>query len=170
MTGDFNDILEMSEKKGGRPASFVRCHGFRQRIDNCDLMDLIYQGPKFTWYNGRRGIAGIWERLDRSLVNLDWKEIFPNAIVMNLPRTDSDHSPILTLYGGSISRTERPFRLESTCLDPSFTTLVKERWNRFNSIEQAIQCLPPILLQWNKEAFRYIFHKNAGSWIELMEF
>lgn len=47
--GDFNDILSQEEKKGGAPINVRKCNLFRERINNCDLMDMGYVGSRFTW-------------------------------------------------------------------------------------------------------------------------
>jgi hypothetical protein len=49
--GDFNEILENSEKVGGDTRSQGQMLAFRQALDCCDLSDLGYRGPKFTWCN-----------------------------------------------------------------------------------------------------------------------
>lgn len=48
-----------------------------------------------TWTNRRKGGHRINERLDRALANSDWRLLFPEAIVKDLPRFYSDHCPIL---------------------------------------------------------------------------
>lgn len=42
---------------------------FWDTVSYCGLMDLGYNGPNFTWSNGRRGADNILERLDRALAN-----------------------------------------------------------------------------------------------------
>lgn len=49
LTNDFNDIMNIAEKKGGVIASATKCNLFRDRIDECKLMDLSSSGSKFTW-------------------------------------------------------------------------------------------------------------------------
>lgn len=42
--GDFNEVLQASEKRGGLPASARKCALFQNRIDSCRLMDLYAIG------------------------------------------------------------------------------------------------------------------------------
>ncbi|MCH80961.1 hypothetical protein A2U01_0001739, partial [Trifolium medium] len=97
LSGDFNDITSMEEKKGGVSASIRRCNKFRERISACNLLDLGAMGPKFTWrgpiyHGGQR----IYERLDRALCNEKWRLSFPDGYVKVLTRVSfSDHHPIL---------------------------------------------------------------------------
>ncbi|KAL7202772.1 hypothetical protein ACSBR1_034272 [Camellia fascicularis] len=58
-------------------------------------MDLGCTGPKFTWTNNRRGMANTMERLNRALCNENWRTMYPQGTVRNLPRTYSDHFPLI---------------------------------------------------------------------------
>lgn len=66
-------MLSASEKSGGNPLSNSRHNKFCTAVDLCNLMDLGYQGPKFTRSNLRRRNANIKERLDRDFVNSQWR-------------------------------------------------------------------------------------------------
>lgn len=48
LTDDFNDIMNITEKKGGVIASTRKCNLFKDRIHECKLMDLGSSGSKFT--------------------------------------------------------------------------------------------------------------------------
>ncbi|KAL5831728.1 hypothetical protein ACOSQ4_017082 [Xanthoceras sorbifolium] len=63
--GNFNEILEDSEKKGGNPRPRFLIKNFRFALDSCGLSDLGFSGPPFTWFNKRDGNHAIMERLDR---------------------------------------------------------------------------------------------------------
>ena len=89
-------MLAKDEKMGGLPLNGSRLIAFRDCIDQCGLMDLGFHGPKFMWTNKN----SIWhrnikERLDRGLGNSEWKIHFPRTEIHHLPRTKSDHCPIL---------------------------------------------------------------------------
>ncbi|MCH97659.1 hypothetical protein A2U01_0018655, partial [Trifolium medium] len=88
VAGDFNDIKDKSEKKGGAPINHRKCALFKERINQCRLIDLGSIGSRYTWrgplYNG---VDRIYERLDRAMSNDAWRISFPNAIVKVLPRT-----------------------------------------------------------------------------------
>lgn len=51
--GDFNAILSDSERQGGvaRPNS-IGMKAFRKVIEWCQLIDVGFKGPKFTWKRG----------------------------------------------------------------------------------------------------------------------
>lgn len=52
--GDFNEVLTVDEKKGGGPLDTSRALRFAEMLDNCDLTDLGFIGPRFTWTNLRQ--------------------------------------------------------------------------------------------------------------------
>jgi hypothetical protein len=66
-------------------------------IPNSQLIDLGFSGPRFTWSNGRGGLALIRERIDKAYCNVAWRNCFPEACVLHLPKTRSDHCPIFLL-------------------------------------------------------------------------
>lgn len=59
----------MTGIKKGQNNNRKHASRLRKVIDTCQLMDLGYQGTKFTWSNGRVGAAHIKERIDRVLGN-----------------------------------------------------------------------------------------------------
>ncbi|XP_056692109.1 uncharacterized protein [Spinacia oleracea] len=93
--GDLNEITSQADKQGGRPFRFSQCKDMNNFVDAAGLVDLGYDGCPFTWTNARDGAALIRERLDRALVNSPWLHIFPHTKVHHIPRTYSDHAPIL---------------------------------------------------------------------------
>lgn len=52
-------------------------------------------GSRYTWSKNRGGPAHTRSRLDRAFSNEGWVQLFPDSSVRNLPRTYSDHSPLL---------------------------------------------------------------------------
>ncbi|XP_058101914.1 uncharacterized protein LOC131246067 [Magnolia sinica] len=68
---------------------------FSSWIQSQGLVDLPLLGAKYTWSNGRR--SPIQYRLDRFLVSPDWLEAFPSILQTTLPRTTSDHCPLLLI-------------------------------------------------------------------------
>ena len=53
--GDFNEIMDANEKFGGLPKSRRQMMGFRDTLLSCNLHDLGFVGPKYTWSNMRVG-------------------------------------------------------------------------------------------------------------------
>ena len=68
IAGDFNVILDESERYGGHRRTSPICGAFGQCVQNCELKDLGFQGPSYTWKHGQ-----VRERLDRALCNNQWQ-------------------------------------------------------------------------------------------------
>ncbi|XP_028112975.1 uncharacterized protein LOC114311106 [Camellia sinensis] len=103
VAGDFNDFATQGERRSFTSRnSTVRNQKFLDRVNNCNLMDLGSSGPSMTWTNNRKGLANTMERLDRAMCNSEWRTMFPEATVRILPRTYSDHSPLLVYTQGTL--------------------------------------------------------------------
>lgn len=115
--GDFNEILNEEEKRGGAPIDQNRCYRFKRWLNDCGLINLEAIGPRFTWRGqDYKGYGRIYERLDRVVCNAKWRNKFHEASVLNLPRIKSDHHPILlaTSTTDRINKPRYPFRFEDT--------------------------------------------------------
>ncbi|XP_072088236.1 uncharacterized protein [Arachis hypogaea] len=66
--GDFNAIKNQEKKEGGRQKSSTSIQQFRDFINEGRLVDIGYEGDKYTWSNHQFGENHIKERLDRALV------------------------------------------------------------------------------------------------------
>ena len=93
--GDFNEILKFSEKIGGRDKSLRAIRQFRDVLEGCNLYDLGFSGPKFTWRNGQEGQRHVQERLDRFVADEEWRRNFEKARVDHLGFWGSDHRALL---------------------------------------------------------------------------
>jgi hypothetical protein len=68
VAGNFNEILSSNEKFNTTPASQRRMSTFRNCLNTCNLLDLGFNGPRFTWTN-KRPNGLVMERLDKVLCN-----------------------------------------------------------------------------------------------------
>ncbi|KAJ0960519.1 hypothetical protein J5N97_001609 [Dioscorea zingiberensis] len=114
LLGDFNAILTNEEHRGGRfdyynPKSKL----FNEFINVNHLFDLGYIGSPFTWCNNQLGLARRWARLDRFLANNDWVSKFDSYFNKHLPRTASDHSPLLLTATSGSQHKHRVFRFDN---------------------------------------------------------
>ncbi|XP_024161425.1 uncharacterized protein LOC112168750 [Rosa chinensis] len=90
IVGDFNEIVDNSEKTGGVPRRHVQMQGFREAMMDCSLLDMGFFGSPYTWSDYQTK-----ERLDRSLWNVELRNLFPSSRTTHLPPSSSDHSPLL---------------------------------------------------------------------------
>ena len=68
---------------------------FKECLDYCNMIDLGFSGPRFTWTNKREVGALIQERIDRFFVNPSWCTTYPNAKISHLTRCHFNHCPVL---------------------------------------------------------------------------
>ena len=114
--GDFNELVKSHEKRGGRPHPYGQMQKFREVLDECGLLDLGFNGKKFTWFKNYPS-GGIWECLDRAVSTDDWIERFPATKVQSLVCGQSDHSPIIILPEGILVKPQRLWWFEQFWLE-----------------------------------------------------
>ena len=93
--GDFNAFLHFSKKLSIHPPSVKQMEDFGAALEDCHLIDLGFQGYKFTWNNKRLGAANTRERLDRGFANKEWLDIFSVSIVSHKFSHASNHMLII---------------------------------------------------------------------------
>lgn len=93
--GDFNDLMYAKEKVGGRAHPQVLLDGCCRVVEECGLYDVGYTGCMYTWERFRGANKWVQERMDRGLVNNEWKQTFPEAELNVLDVSTSDHLPLL---------------------------------------------------------------------------
>jgi hypothetical protein len=130
--GDFNEILDQSEKEGAAIRRESQMDGFRSVLDDCLLADLGFQGAPFTWSNHKSDGMFTKERLDRALANQEWCSIFPAFKVDVLAARTSDHALLYVCevagppYQHSFGR---GFMFEDNwTLDEEWLVVLKEAW------------------------------------------
>ncbi|XP_075636620.1 uncharacterized protein LOC142608841 [Castanea sativa] len=95
IAGDFNEPLSSADKFGGRVVNSSRSLLFKECLEKCNMVDLGFSGPRFTWTNRREVQNLIKERIDRFFVNPNWCLLYPEARITHLTRCHSDHCPVL---------------------------------------------------------------------------
>ncbi|GKU96985.1 hypothetical protein SLEP1_g10165 [Rubroshorea leprosula] len=132
--GDFNDVTAQNENFDGNLVPQYRICAYTDCMNSCDLLDIGFMGPKFTWVNKRDNHQLIRERLDRAWANPAWKILFPEATLIHLPHVYSDHCPIvLSLEQTFPCSNRKPFRLEKFWLEhESSKDLVASNWTSPN--------------------------------------
>lgn len=101
--GWFNELLDLTDKIGGRPLIPSRVHAFHDCLTQCGLFDLATSGPNCTrtnknwdWWQHTR------EKLDWAFINAEWQVLFlfPKGHCLTLPRFHSYHHPIIISTDG----------------------------------------------------------------------
>ena len=162
LAGDFNEPIIGKDKYGGRPVSVNRSLMLKECLDLCNMIDLGFTGPRFTWTK-RRDIQGlIQERIDRFFVNPSWCLLYPEARVSHLTRCHSDHCPVLLELQPTVrNHRVRPFKFQRFWLsDVSFPKVVENVWGRIPGLTEAIDTFQHEATVWNKLHFGNIFAKK----------
>lgn len=80
--GDFNEIIAHHEKQ--RDKSFLIPKRYlKDLMENCDVVDLSVNGPRFTWINNQSQGNKIKKRLDREIASARWILNHPIAFIFN---------------------------------------------------------------------------------------
>jgi len=93
--GDFNEILSNEEHTGPTARGESQMRQFRDCLEDCQLVDLGFSGPKYTWNNRRQHGHNIQVRLDRAVANGQFTQLFDDVHVENIVTTSSDHFAIM---------------------------------------------------------------------------
>ncbi|CAA7053967.1 unnamed protein product [Microthlaspi erraticum] len=97
LSGDFNDIIDSTEKSGGPQRTEASFGNFRAFLSHSDLFDLQHTGNFLSW-RGTRGIHLVHCRLDRAMANSMWFELYPTNRCHYLDYEGSDHRPLLSEF------------------------------------------------------------------------
>ena len=130
LMGDFNDILEGEESSGfsnlGRRPSGMR--DFQRMVLRCDLSDMGYQGPLYTWCN-KREEGVICKKLDRVLMNGAALNRFQNGFATFEPGGCSDHLRCKIQLKPPVEKIKKPFKYVNAIGSLSgFLPMVQEYW------------------------------------------
>ncbi|XP_074352761.1 uncharacterized protein LOC141691911 [Apium graveolens] len=152
---DFNNVVSQNDKKGGRPYPHNLVQGFRDVLEECQLIDMDLQGHRYMWERGVGTSQWIEVRLDRALVNVSFQAMFEVAKLINLEISTSDHCPILLALQDKnyIARTQR-FKFENAWLHETMCQqIVAEVWaehEHLSLFDKLKECLN-ILSAWGQE-------------------
>lgn len=141
-----------------------RADKFANCMHYCSLIDLGYQGSRFTWTNKQRNGRTILERLDHFLANYDWLNLYPNTTVTHLPRTHSDHCPLLINLEPPQPIQNRIFRFETMWAShPQFQQLVHITWSNNLPLLATTDNFKTVVTRWNQNTFGNIFQQKKEN-------
>lgn len=129
LAGDFNEIIDNSEKSGGPERAEGSFRPFQNMLTSCDLFDLKHTGISLSW-RGRRRTHLVHCRLDRVLVHPAWSDFLPTGRCHYLNFDTSDHRPVITIFDSATRRRNQLFRYDRRLKDnPKVSKLIEEVWN-----------------------------------------
>nr|XP_023906597.1 uncharacterized protein LOC112018316 [Quercus suber] len=162
LVGDFNEPLVQEDKFGGRGVSVNRSLAYKDCLDLCNMVDMGFFGPRYTWTNNWDVNNLILERIDCFFMNSDSCGQYPDAKVTHLPCCHSDHCPVLmeTLPFRTV-HLNRPFRFQEFWpSDMSFPIVVSSAWSCNRNLAESIEVFSEKATLWNKNHFKNIHQKN----------
>lgn len=167
-----------NEKKGGCKRRCNIDNNFYDCCINIGVNNIITSGPKFTWTNKRRGSGNVKERLDRFVVNQQWRKVFPYARAMNCGYFGSDHRAIkLTLnYKRWVVKKEaaNSFMFENKwVLEDSFQEKAEKCWEKAkarHSLPDKLKICGELLQEWAEKDVGHTGKKIKRLSKEIEEF
>ena len=113
--GDFNEVLEGEDHSmyATSPSISPGMRDFQQLIQHCELTDLSYQGPRFTWSN-KRHEGVVCKKLDRVLVSKQWLYQYDQSYSVFELGGCSDHLRCRFYIKEEEKRVKRPFKFTNT--------------------------------------------------------
>ncbi|KAG6718907.1 hypothetical protein I3842_04G176300 [Carya illinoinensis] len=135
---------------------------FRNVISTCELKDLGFRGPRYTWCNKRDNSTVVLERLDRFMGNLCWCNMFERATIFHGFSSYSNHLPLgLDVMGAHLrKRRPKPFRFEAMwVVEEDCTQIIQNTLNQqsnqtcLQDIMSNIAGCASKLQRWNKAKF-----------------
>ncbi|XP_057835614.2 uncharacterized protein LOC131045996 [Cryptomeria japonica] len=176
--GDFDAILDSSDKIGARMGITTSQLGFQNFISDNGLREVKTNKGSYTWSNRRTDKQHIAEKLDRFFLGGNWasKPLLFEARV--LPLAASDHFSIELLICLDCVLIRCPFKFEKMWLrDSSLKEFVASTWKEahvrtgseaFRFLKK-LQHLKGKLKEWNKVKFRNIFNSRSRVEAELKD-
>lgn len=131
--GDFNNVLDFEERKGGRPPIEREVREFADTVAYLNLQDCPSTGCFFTWTNG-----SIFSRIDRIMHNNAWLESgWAIKCHFHTRGTGFDHSPCSAELFNPTKRFRCDFKYCNYWNDdPMFRQELDNSWRRdFGNIE-----------------------------------
>ncbi|GAU46013.1 hypothetical protein TSUD_401350 [Trifolium subterraneum] len=148
------------EKWGRRPPSRVSCDDFLFWSNAHSLTHLPTMGTQLTWNNGRLGSEYVALRLDRTICNMEWINLWHKISCYSLVRNSSDHHPILFSQELFATQHALPFRFFKVWLEhEDCARVVKDIWGKhvigspMARLQQKLKRLKKALKDWNRNIF-----------------
>ncbi|GJV33899.1 RNA-directed DNA polymerase, eukaryota, reverse transcriptase zinc-binding domain protein [Tanacetum coccineum] len=130
LMGDFNVILDPSERSAGSSYFTSGMEDFRDCLGEIGVEDLSMSGLKFTWNKSPGKTDGLLKKLDRVMCNGAFVEKFVNSNALFLPFVASDHTPAVVQIPVISRAKPRPFKFANFLADKEeFLPIVKDVWD-----------------------------------------
>ncbi|KAL9226108.1 hypothetical protein vseg_001958 [Gypsophila vaccaria] len=167
--GDFNCVLNASERVGGELNPYGHCVG------DCGMLDIQSVGALYTWNNKQRNEDRIYNKLDRVLVEKYWSDHFIDAFAHFLPDGLSDHTPCIVNFH-HLAQHSRSFKYYNMWgMSKRFIPVIRRVWNKEKvgnpmfKIVKKLKNLKPTLKELNNDRFSDIELKTTAMEIRVKQ-
>ncbi|CAL0299576.1 unnamed protein product [Lupinus luteus] len=127
--GDMNEILTANEVLGGN-FCISRANLLSNMMSQCDIMDLDSVNGLFTWRRNVRRCGHVRKKLDRCMVDIQWRFLFPHALLELLPPHNSDHNPLMLSCSKAQSQKTKLFQFQAAWIShPDYSALIQSTWH-----------------------------------------
>ena len=167
--GDFNEIVDFGEKLGIHDRPQWQMRNFRNALSDCELSDLGFQGPKYTWCNMQGYPDIVFALLDRGVSNAEWRLLLLEASVRNLQFVFSDHHAVIVDFEartmGNFPK-KHLFRFQAAWISRAgCEDVIREAWASTHTgtlmfqLCQKVKACRMALIQWNKLDVNSLTHQ-----------
>ncbi|PWA85990.1 RNA-directed DNA polymerase, eukaryota, Reverse transcriptase zinc-binding domain protein [Artemisia annua] len=131
LLGDFNVILNPSERSFGSSAITSGMEEFRDCIAKIDVSDLVMAGLQITWNKSAKSPKGLLKKLDRVMCNMAFLDKFPSSNAIFLPFVCFDHAPSFLCIPNAPGPKPKPFKFANFLASKAeFLPTVKGVWGQ----------------------------------------
>ncbi|XP_074297276.1 uncharacterized protein LOC141627980 [Silene latifolia] len=152
-----------AERVGGNTPS-GEMEPFRQCVADCGVIDIDAKGSLFTWNNKQKPEERIYSRIDRFLINKDWRDHMPDLYAHFLPEGLMDHTPCI-VSSSKNSQRKCCFKYFNMWGDAKeFLPTVRSNWDKDlmgTSMFRLAKNLKPPLKRLNTEGYNDIEHSTS---------
>ncbi|KAL1162661.1 hypothetical protein V6Z11_A07G217700 [Gossypium hirsutum] len=153
--GDFNTILNNSEKEGGRRKPGTLMDDFCDVLEELSLTDVKTLNGWFTWTNNREGTRLVKERLDRFVISDEFMEKMSFRTSQIVRQSSSDHEAILLDMAW--------FRYDCWAQEQEAKDIIKRAWSSENcNVLEKMKLIRDKLGPWQYQRFRRMKYKIKG--------
>ena len=156
LMGDFNNVLNIEDRAGGKDVQETEFVDLRRMMDNIGMFDVERKGDRYTWFN-KHTEGAIYSCIDRVLTNIEWLQQNSNRTLHVLDLGVSDHALLFVKDDVNSSKGNKKFKFinQVTEMD-GYKTEVNSNWNQPIGGDQVkilwkkLSRLKPVLMKMNK--------------------
>lgn len=109
LMGDFNNVLNIEDRAGGKDVQETEFADLRRMMDNIGMFDVERKGDRYTWFN-KHTEGAIYSCIDRVLTNIEWLQQNSNRTLHVFDPGVSDHALLFVKDDVNSSKGNKNFK------------------------------------------------------------